>query len=126
MSNVRAAVDAANRDFMASVAQQDAARLAGFHTDSACVMPANSDIVSGAANIQAFWQGMFDMGIKEVMLDTIDLEEHGDTAIETGRYTLKADGGVIADHGKYIVIWKNEGGRWKVHKDIFNTSQPAA
>ena len=68
MSNVRAAVDAANRDFMANVVQQDAAGLAGFHTDSACVMPSNSDIVSGAANIQAFWQGMFDMGIKEVML----------------------------------------------------------
>ncbi len=80
MSSVRTAVDTPNRDFMANVAQQDAAVLAGCHTDSACVMPSNSDIVSGAGNIQAFWQGMFDMGIKEVMLDTIDLEDHGDTA----------------------------------------------
>ena len=38
---------------------------------------------------------------------------------------MKADGGVVADRGKYIVIWKNEGGSWKLHKDIFNTSQPA-
>lgn len=40
-------------------------------------------------------------------------------------YTLKADGGAVADRGKFIVIWKNDGGSWKLHKDIFNTSQPA-
>ena len=65
------------------------------------------------------------MGLKEAVLETIDLEEHGDTAIETGHYVLKADGGVVADHGKYIVVWKNEGGTWKLHKDIWNTNQPA-
>ena len=79
-----------------------------------------------AANIQAFWQGAFDMGLKEAMLETIDLDEHGDTAIETSRYALTADDGSVADHGTYIVIWKNDGGTWKVHRDIFNTSQPAA
>ena len=73
---------------------------------------------------QAFWKGMFDMGIKELVLETTDLEDHGDTAIDIGRYTLKADGGAVADHGKYIVIWKNDGGTWKVHRDIFNTNQP--
>ena len=126
MSDVRAGIDAANQNFMTNVAQQDATGLAGLYTSSGCVMPTNSVIVSGAGNIQGFWQGVFDMGIKEAALETIDLEEHGDTAIETGRYTLKADGGAVADHGKFIVIWKNEGGTWKLHRDIFNTSQPAA
>ena len=111
---------------MKNFAQQDAAGLAGLYTASGCVMPSNSDTISGAGNIQAFWQGVFDMGVKGAVLDTIDLEEHGDTAIETGRYTLKADGGGIADHGKYIIIWKTEGGTWKLHRDIFNTNQPAA
>ena len=100
--------------------------VASFYATSGCVMPSNSDIISGSDNIQAFWQGLFDMGIKGLVLETIDLEDHGDTAIETGRYTLKADGGAVADVGKFIVIWKNESGSWKVHKDIFNTNQPAA
>ena len=126
MSDVRAGIDAANQNFMTNCAQQDAAGLASLYTSSGCVMPTNSDIISGAGNIQGFWQGVFDMGIKEAALETIDLEEHGDTAIETGRYTLKADGGAVADRGKYIIIWKNEGGSWKLHKDIFNTNQPAA
>ena len=126
MSDVRAAIDAGNQNFMTNFARQDASGMAGLYTASGCVMPSNSDTISGAGNIQAFWQGVFDMGVKGAVLDTIDLEEQGDTAIETGRYTLKADGGGIADHGKYIVIWKNEGGTWKLHRDIFNTNQPAA
>ena len=126
MSDTRAAIDAGNQNFMANFGQQDAAGMAGLYTASGCVMPANSEILSGGANVQAFWQGAFDMGLKEAVLETVELEEHGDTAIETGRYTLKADGGAVADQGKYIVIWKNDGGTWKLHKDIWNTSQPAA
>ena len=126
MIDVRAAIDAANQNFMAHFAQQDATGLASLYTATGCVMPANSDIISGAGNIRAFWQGLFDRGVKEGVVETIDLEEHGDTAIETGHYTMKADGGAVADRGKYMVIWKNEVGSWKLHKDIFNTNQPAA
>ena len=50
------------------------------------------------------------MGLRELVLETVELEDHGETAIEVGRYTLKADGGVVADQGKYIVVWKNDGG----------------
>ena len=64
MTDVRAGIDAANQNFMTNVAQQDAAGLAGLYTSSGCVMPSNSDIISGAGNIQAFWQGLFDRGIQ--------------------------------------------------------------
>ena len=125
MSETRAAIDAGNRQFMTSFGRQDAAGMASLYTASGCVMPANSEVLSGTANVKAFWQGAFEMGLKEAVLETVELEEHGDTAIESGRYTLKADGGAVADQGKYIVIWKNDGGTWKLHKDIWNTSQPA-
>ena len=51
MSDVRAAIDAGNRDFMTNFAGQDAAGMAGLYTASGCVMPANSDILSGAKNV---------------------------------------------------------------------------
>ena len=85
MTDVRAAIDAANQNFMTNFAQQDAAGLASLYTATGCVMPSNSDTISGAENIQAFWQGIFDMGIKEAVLKTIDLEDHSDTAIDIGR-----------------------------------------
>ena len=71
MTDIRPAIDAANRTLMAKCAQQDAAGLAGLFTSSGCVMPTNSDIISGAGNIQGFFQGVFDMGIKEMALETM-------------------------------------------------------
>lgn len=28
--------------------------------------------------------------------------------------------------GKYIVVWKDDGGTWKLHLDIWNTNTPLA
>jgi ketosteroid isomerase-like protein len=54
------------------------------------------------------------------------VEGHGETAHEIGRYTLKTGTGEVADSGKYLVVWKQEGGAWKLHRDIWTTSRPAA
>jgi ketosteroid isomerase-like protein len=66
-----------------------------------------------------------DMGIKEVKLEIVEIEAYGDIAIEVSKYTLQGEGGQALDTGKYIVIWKQEGGQWKLHRDIFNSSMPA-
>ncbi len=46
--------------------------------------------------------------------------------MEQGRYELADADGNVADHGKYIVIWKRDGDDWKLHRDIWNTSTPPA
>ena len=74
----------------------------------------------------ALWQAAMGMGIKEATLQTGEVEAHGDTAFEVGRFTLRGEGGHVLDQGKYIVIWKQEGGQWKFHRDIWNSSQPTA
>ena len=66
-----------------------------------------------------------DQGIKALKLETIEIEDYGDTASEVGRYTLADANGEVLDHGKLVVIWKQEGGQWKVHRDIINSSLPA-
>jgi hypothetical protein len=34
-------------------------------------------------------------------------------------------GFLVLDNGKYVVIWKQKGDRWKLHPDIWNSSLPA-
>ena len=70
-----------------------------------------------------FWQSALEgLGLKAAELETLELEQYGDTAYEVGKYTLKGDGDTMLDQGKYIVIWKREGGAWRWHRDIFNSS----
>jgi len=67
-----------------------------------------------------------DAGVKGVKLVTLEVEARGDTANEVGTYALTGEGGKQLDNGKYVVVWKLEGGQWKIHRDIWNTSVPAS
>ena len=121
---VRAKVLAENKKFMAAFGQKNAGALAMLYTKDGQLLPPGSEVVAGSAAIQAFWQGALDAGLTQVELDTIEVEGHQDTAIEVGKYTLRGAAGRVADAGKYLVIWKVEGRSWKLHRDIWNSSQP--
>ena len=125
-ADARAGIEAANQRFMEAFSRNDAASIARLYTSASHLLPTHCDFVVGKAAIQRFWQMVMDMGTKEAVLETLELEAHGDTAHEEGRYILKGTGGEIADAGKYLVIWKQEGGSWKIHRDIRTTSRPAA
>jgi uncharacterized protein (TIGR02246 family) len=124
-TGIQAAIAAADENFMAAFNRGDAAGLADFYTENGQLLPTGSDFVTGKAAIQAFWQGAMDMGIKTARLETVEAEGHGDTAIEIGKYTLSGEAGNVMDRGKYMVIWKQEGGQWKLHRDIWNSSLSA-
>jgi uncharacterized protein (TIGR02246 family) len=120
----KAAIIEENKGFMATFSRGDAAAMANLYTADGALMPTHSDFVKGQEAIAAVWQSVFDAGIKQAKLETLEVEGVGDTLYEVGKYTLYSEGDKIADAGKYIVIWKMEDGQWKLHRDIFNTSLP--
>jgi uncharacterized protein (TIGR02246 family) len=117
---------AADKTFMDTFAQGDAAGIAALYTENGQFLPPNGDFVSGQHAIQTTFQALMDSGIKSIKLDTLEVESYGDTASEVGKYTLEGEGGQVLDKGKFIVIWKQEAGQWKLHRDIINTSMPAS
>jgi ketosteroid isomerase-like protein len=122
---VRSEIDAANAQFTAMAAKGDGAGLATLYASDGQVLPAGSDPIKGTQAIQKFWQGALDSGIAEVGLKTIEIFGHGPTATEVGQYELRDQAGKVLDHGKYIVVWRHEGGKWKLLRDMFSTNVPA-
>jgi uncharacterized protein (TIGR02246 family) len=120
----RAAIAAANVEFMAAVERGDGAAVARLYAPGAQALPPNGDPAQGTEAITALWQRVIDAGVKEAALETSEVEVRGDLAFETGRYTLKAADGVGIDDGKYVVIWKREGADWRLFRDIWNSSRP--
>jgi ketosteroid isomerase-like protein len=94
------------------------------YTDDAQVMPPNADIIQGPAAIQAMWKSLMDVGLKGMDIDTLEVDDLGDTAIEVARFALYGPDRQVLDRGKYIVVWKRKGSEWKLHRDIFNSSLP--
>lgn len=126
-TEVRNAIADTNARFLDAFNKADAPGcVSATYTPDAEILPSNFDIIEGTSGIQAFWQGAMDLGVKSATLETIELEEHGDAVVEIGKYTLAAEGGHQIDEGKYLVVWKQQAGQWKWHRDIWNTSVPAA
>ena len=98
-----------------------AEQLTAIYTTDGKLLPPNNRMVSGAEDITDYWYGVIQSGVTEAHLTTEELDFYGETAVEVGSYVMLADT-ETADMGKYIVIWKNESGRWKYHRDIWNSN----
>jgi len=125
LGTLKQEIAAANAEFIKAFSNGDAAALAELYTEKAQLLPPNSDFVRGKEAIQAFWQGAIDMGVKQAQLEIVEVEDHGDTAIEVSKFQMLDAEGQVLDYGKYVVIWKKIEGKWKLHCDIFNSSKPA-
>jgi uncharacterized protein (TIGR02246 family) len=119
--DVRKAIDAGNAAFRAAFLAGDAQRVSELYTTDAEVIAPGSPIARGRTAIAAFWKGAMG-GVKDVSLETRAVETQGDLAVEDGTAKLTgADGAVSAD--RYVVVWKREGGKWKLHRDIWNSGK---
>jgi ketosteroid isomerase-like protein len=52
-----------------------------------------------------------------------EIEVMGSTAYDVGYYegrTKKVNGEEESWRGKYVIVWKKEGGDWKMYLDIWN------
>jgi uncharacterized protein (TIGR02246 family) len=122
VSLIAAQIREANDQFETTYARGDAPGMASLYTSEGMLLPTGVEPVKGRQAISHFWQLVMDMGVKNAKLDSVEVEQHGDTAIEVGQYLLSDAEGKRIDQGKYIVIWKKQDGQWKLHKDIWNTS----
>ncbi len=119
---------ATNRQFEEAIARGDAAACAAVYTEDAKILPPDSPVLTGKQAAQGLWQSIIDMGVKRVSLQTLELEEMGDGAVERGAATveIQGEGGqTVQASAKFIVLWRRQAdGAWKWHWDCFNFDAP--
>lgn len=107
-------------------ANGDSAKFVNSYTSDACIYVTNAPKMCGPQSITAFFNGAYSMGIRNLKLTTDEITGGTEGVVETGNYELFVDKGVSIDKGKYIVIWKEENGQLKMHRDIWNTDITAS
>jgi uncharacterized protein (TIGR02246 family) len=129
LAQVRQSIEEANVRFGEAARLGDATALAMLYTEDARILPPNSEMIQGREGIEAFWGGGFQMGIKDIVLTTVEVLGMGDMVCEIGnaQVSIQPEGmDAIEDMAKYLVVWKKgEDGMWRLHVDIWNTSLPA-
>ena len=121
--DVRANIEEQNNKFMQAFKSKDSASLAAMYASDGWVMPPGGESIKGK-DISGFWGGAFHMGIAEAKLNIQDITQGNNLAVETGTYEMLDSTGKPLDKGKYVVVWKNENGQWKLYRDIWNSNGP--
>ena len=124
-SQIKELIRQANNNFETTYAAGNAKGMGSLYIEQGVLMPPGNEPIVGQETIGHFWQVVMNMGIKSIKLETQELEDLGDTAIEQGRATLSSADGRVLDVCKYVVVWKRINDQWKLHKDIWNTNLSA-
>jgi len=122
--DIRAVDDAYEK----AVANQDISAVVELYTSDARLLAPGAPLVQGRDAIKMILQGFIDAGAQSLELNTVELDDHGDVAIEVGTYKLgiaPPEGEPITDVGKYLQVFKSQSdGSFQIAYDAFNSDQP--
>jgi ketosteroid isomerase-like protein len=110
--------------FATAFTSGDSAGMVGMYTPDARIMPPNSPLVSGREAIGKMVGAYMKFGVKEFKDSTTALYGDRDNLIEEGVYSMGDGKGHLMDQGKYVEVWRQAEGQWKIYVDIFNSNLP--
>ena len=124
LDSAKAAIAASNIAFGESWATGDSAKFANCYTSDGVMNPPNMPAMTGTAAITAFFNEGYKWGIRNIALKTSEVFGGKDCVVETGTYELFMENNISGDKGKFIVMWKQENGNWKMYRDVWNSDLP--
>ncbi len=129
---VREAIVAKDKVFADAMMAGDSEALTQLYAEDAVIMPPNGPRGEGTAEVRETWSAAFEgspISASTLDSDLITVAAAGDYAYAVGSYTdsgMAPDGSEWSDQGKYLTVWKNVDGEWKIAADIWNSDNPPA
>jgi len=123
-ATVKADIVSANQQFEEAFIKGDSAVVVALYHSDAKIFPADMPGCD-RKTIGGMTATVPKMGIKTMKLHTEEVSGGPDEVVETGNYEM-GDGTKSIGKGNYMVIWKKEGEKWKMYRDIWNSSSPMA
>ena len=101
--------------------RHDVAASAALFTDDAEILPQHGGAIRGRQEIENYFKdSMAPMFTYDT--DTEMTLVRGDLGIEQGRYRVRnVRRGSDVEEGKYLHVWRRQGGDWKLYRIIYNT-----
>ena len=126
LANAKNEIEAANTAISEIIAKGDSVGMASAFSSDGAVMLNNMPSMQGKDNLTTVWGSSIRAGVSKIELSTTEVWGDENYITEEGLYVIKTKDDVQIDKGKYIVLWKKEDGKWKLHRDISNSDLPLA
>lgn len=130
LAKIKKEIESVNQNLSEYFANEDADGIASVYSIDGYLMPNKSPIIQGKENIKKVWTEFFKSanakGIKiGGMKATIkDLWGDENFVTDVGEFFFTLKSGAKIWSGKYIIVWKNENGKWKAHREMTNFNEP--
>lgn len=112
----RQAVEAVGRQFSEDIWNKDSMALAGHYAADGML-----GSIKGRDNLVSAWSRMIrngtEQGIPRLLFVTNSITTDEEFIIELGKAQWADENGNVKSESKYLVVWKNEGGEWKIYRD---------
>jgi Ketosteroid isomerase homolog len=101
---------------------KDVEKILTVYTENAVFMPPNKPLLRGRAALKGFYDGLLNGGSKDLKITPADVAGHGPLAYESGSYSMT--NGTVPDRGKYLFIFRNFNGSWKIEYTSWSSDLP--
>ena len=116
VTKARPEIEAVNKQFSEDFKNKDSVALANHYASDGML-----GSVRGKDKLVSTWHRMIQNALKngtpDFLFTTSSLASDDEYVVELGKYRFVDQDGNIKDHGKYVVVWKKEGGEWKIYRD---------
>ncbi|MEY4051538.1 MAG: hypothetical protein RIR64_523 [Bacteroidota bacterium] len=126
LANAKKEIESANQAISEFMSKGDSAGMASAYSKDGSVMLNNMPSIKGSGPLTSAWGGFIRAGVNKLKLTTIEVWGDENFVTEEGLFEIKTKEDAPIDKGKYLVLWKKEDGKWKLHRDISNSDLPAA
>ena len=126
ISKIEEQINKSNETYVDRFFIADSTKFSQYYTKTANVYPDGYKRLSGIGEIHKFFYNDGKNGQMKMKLTTGLLHGSQDAVIEEGFYSIKSTDDKELDKGKFIAIWKEEDGVWKVQSEIWNSDTPRA
>jgi len=120
-----AEIAALSHQWEASLNAGDIDAIMALYTEDSRLLPPNAEMGQGLEAVRAAFGEMIGAGLK-AEFETVEAIAGGDVGYHVGTYVLKTADGMEVDRGKFIEVWRQVNGDWKIANDIWNSDMPAA
>lgn len=121
LANAKNEIEAANTAISEIIAKGDSVGMASAFSSDGALMLNNMPSMQGKDKLTTVWGSSIRAGVSKIELSTTEVWGDENYITEEGLYVIKTKDDVQIDKGKYIVLWKKEDGKWKLHRDISNS-----
>ena len=103
---------------------KDMDKILSLYTESSVFMPPNKPLLRGREPLKGFYNGLLSGGSHDLKLTVDDVAGHGPIGYESGSYSMM--NGQTRDRGKFLFIFRNMSGNWKIEYTSWSSDLPPA